>query len=145
MLRDLLGEKSFQKGIRAYYDKYYNSNTTTDEFRIEMEKASGKDLKVFFKQWLYQPINPAINAVWKYDAAVKKITIQLTQSQSGDFLFNTPVEVGYYKTGSTTPTILKMNLSRKQELFSFSVPSAPERVELDPRNILLNNGNLTTE
>jgi len=55
------------------------------------------------------------------------------------------VEVGYYKTGSTTPTILKMNLSRKQELFSFSVPSAPERVELDPRNILLNNGNLTTE
>ncbi|NDE10170.1 MAG: M1 family peptidase [Chitinophagia bacterium] len=145
MLRDLLGEKSFQRGIRTYYGKYFNSNTSTDEFRIEMEKASGKDLKVFFKQWLYQPINPAINAVWKYDAAVKKITIQLTQSQSGDFLFNTPVEVGYYKTGSTTPTILKMNLSRKQELFSFSVPSAPERVELDPRNILLNNGNLTTE
>ena len=145
MLRDLVGEKSFQRGIRTYYGKYFNSNTSTDEFRIEMEKASGKDLKVFFKQWLYQPINPAINAVWKYDAAAKKITIQLTQSQSGDFLFNTPVEIGYYKVGATSPTILKMNLSRKQELFSFSVPSAPERVELDPRNILLNNGNLTTE
>jgi len=145
MLRDLLGEKSFQKGIRAYYAKYFNSNTTTDEFRLEMEKASGKDLKLFFKQWLYQPINPTIDAVWKYDAAAKKLNLQLTQSQSGDFLFNVPVEVGYYKTGSTTPTILKMNLSRKQELFSFSVPSAPERVELDPRNILLNNGNLTTE
>jgi aminopeptidase N len=145
MLRDLLGEKSFQKGIRAYYDKYYNSNTTTDEFRIEMEKASGKDLKIFFKQWLYQPINPSINAIWKYDSAAKKITIQLTQSQSGDFLFNTPVEIGYYKIGASSPTILKMNLSRKQEVFSFPLPSAPDKVELDPRNVLLNNGNLTKE
>jgi len=145
MLRDLLGEKSFQKGIRAYYAKYFNSNTTTDEFRLEMEKASGKDLKLFFKQWLYQPINPSINAIWKYDLAAKKLNLQLTQSQSGDFLFNVPVEVGYYKTGSTTPTILKMNLSRKQEAFSFPVPSFPEKVELDPRNILLNNGNLTKE
>jgi len=145
MLRDLLGERSFQKGIRAYYAKYFNSNTTTDEFRNEMEKASGKDLKLFFKQWLYQPINPTINAIWKYDAAAKKLNLQLTQSQSGDFLFNVPVEVGYYKIGSTTPTILKMNLSRKQEVFSFPVPSAPEKVELDPRNILLNNGNLTKE
>jgi aminopeptidase N len=145
MLRDLLGEKSFQKGIRAYYEKYYNSNTTTDEFRIEMEKASGKDLELFFKQWLYQPINPIVNAVWKYDAAAKKITIQLTQSQSGDFLFNVPVEVGYYKVGATSPTILKMNLSRKQEVFSFPLPSAPDKVELDPRNILLNNGNLTKD
>jgi len=145
MLRDLLGEKSFQKGIRTYYTKYFNSNTTTDEFRIEMEKASGKDLKLFFKQWLYQPINPTINAVWKYDAAAKKLNLQLTQSQSVDFLFNVPVEVGYYKTGSTTPTILKMNLSRQQEVFSFPVPSAPEKLELDPRNVLLNNGNLTME
>jgi len=145
MLRDLLGEKSFQKGIRTYYAKYFNSNTTTDEFRLEMEKASGKDLKLFFKQWLYQPINPTINAVWKYDAAAKKLNLQLTQSQSVDFLFNVPVEVAYYKTGSTKPTILKMNLSRQQEVFSFPVPSAPEKVELDPRNVLLNNGNLTME
>jgi len=145
MLRDLLGEKSFQKGIRAYYAKYFNSNTTTDEFRLEMEKASGKDLKLFFKQWLYQPINPTINAVWKYDAAAKKLNLQLIQSQSGDFLFNVPVEVGYYKTGSTTPTILKMNLSRQQEVFSFSVPSAPDKVEFDPRNVLLSNGDLTKE
>ncbi len=145
MLRDLLGEKSFQKGIRAYYAKYFNSNTTTDEFRHEMEKASGKDLKLFFKQWLYQPINPTINAVWKYDPAAKKIVIQLTQSQSGDYLFNTPVEIGYYKLGATSPTILKMNLSRNQEVFSFSLPSIPEKVALDPRNILLNNGSLTKE
>ena len=142
MLRDLIGESNFKKGIQNYYAKYFNANTTTDEFRIEMEKVSGKDLKLFFKQYLYQPINPTINATWKYDAGSKKLSVQLTQAQKGDFLFNTPVEIGYYNTGSNTPTILKMNLSSKQQSFSFSVASAPEKVELDPRNVLLNDGNI---
>ena len=142
MLRDLIGESNFKKGIQNYYAKYFNANTTTDEFRMEMEKVSGKDLKLFFKQYLYQPINPTINATWKYDAGSKKLSVQLTQAQKGDFLFNTPVEIGYYKTGSNTPTILKMNLSSKQQSFSFYLASAPEKVELDPRNVLLNDGNI---
>jgi aminopeptidase N len=142
MLRDLIGESNFKKGIQNYYAKYFNANTTTDEFRMEMEKVSGKDLKLFFKQYLYQPINPTINATWKYDAGSKKLSVQLTQAQKGDFLFNTPVEIGYYNTGSNTPTILKMNLSSKQQSFSFYLASAPEKVELDPRNVLLNDGNI---
>jgi aminopeptidase N len=142
MLRDLIGESNFKKGIQNYYAKYFNANTTTDEFRIEMEKVSGKDLKLFFKQYLYQPINPTINASWNYDAGSKKLSVQLTQAQKGDFLFNTPVEIGYYNTGSNTPTILKMNLSSKQQSFSFYLASAPEKVELDPRNVLLNDGNI---
>lgn len=145
MLRDLMGEANFKKGIQNYYAKYFNANTTTDEFRMEMEKASGKDLKLFFKQWLYQPINPTINASWKYDAGTKKIIVQLNQAQLGNFLFTTPVEIGYYKMGATTPTILKMKLSSKTQFYSFSMASAPDKVELDPRNVLLNNGSLSRE
>ena len=142
MLRDLIGESNFKKGIQNYYAKYFNANTSTDEFRMEMEKVSGKDLKLFFKQWLYQPINPTINATWNYDAGSKKLSVQLTQAQKGDFLFNTPVEIGYYKPGSNLPSIVKMNLSSKQQSFSFSLASAPDKVELDPRNVLLSDGSI---
>ncbi len=142
MLRDLIGENNFKKGIQNYYAKYFNANTSTDEFRMEMEKVSGKDLKLFFKQWLYQPINPTINATWNYDAGSKKLSVQLTQAQKGDFLFNTPVEIGYYKPGSNLPSIVKMNLSSKQQSFSFSLASAPDKVELDPRNVLLSDGSI---
>ena len=142
MLRDLIGESNFKKGIQNYYAKYFNANTSTDEFRMEMEKVSGKDLKIFFKQWLYQPINPTINATWNYDAGSKKLSVKLTQAQKGDVLFNTPVEIGYYKPGSNLPSIVKMNLSSKQQSFSFSLASAPEKVELDPRNVLLNDGSI---
>ncbi|MCP9747000.1 M1 family metallopeptidase [Lacihabitans sp. CS3-21] len=135
MLRDLVGENDFKKGIRAYYSKYFNLNASTDDFRMEMEKASGKDLKLFFKQWLYQPINPAINGLWNYDAKSKKITIQLTQN--GDFLFNLPVEIAYYKKGDAVPKILKMNLSKKQQTQTFRIGEEPDKLEIDPRNVLL--------
>jgi aminopeptidase N len=143
MLRNLIGEKNFKKGIQNYYAKYFNANTNTDEFRTEMEKASGKDLKLFFKQWLYQPINPTINASWTYNASTKKLNVHLIQAQH--FLYNVPVEIGYYKKGSTTPTILTMNLKDKDQVFSFPLAADPDKLELDPRNVLLNNGNLSKE
>ena len=108
-----------------------------------MEKASGKDLKLFFKQWLYQPINPTINASWTYNPSTKKLNVHINQAQQ--FLYNVPVEIGYYKKGSTTPTILTMNLKDKDQVFSFPSASSPEKLELDPRNVLLNNGNMSKE
>ena len=143
MLRNFIGEKNFKKGIQNYYAKYFNANTSTDEFRVEMEKAAGKDLKLFFKQWLYQPINPTINAIWKYDAITKKLNVQLHQAQQ--FLYNVPVEIGYYKKGATTPTILTINLKEKNQVFSFPLASSPEKLELDPRNVLLNDGKMSKE
>ena len=143
MLRDLIGEKNFKKGIQNYYAKYFNGNTTTDEFRAEMEKVSGKDLKLFFKQWLYQPINPTINANWTYNASTKKLQIRLNQAQQ--FIYNVPVEIGYYKKGANTPSILSMNLKDKDQVFSFSLAADPEKLELDPRNILLNDGKMSKE
>ena len=143
MLRNLMGEKNFKKGIQNYYAKYFNANTTTSEFRAEMEKVSGKDLKLFFKQWLYQPINPTINASWKYDANTKKLNVQLEQAQK--YLYNVPVEIGFYKKGASTPTILTMNLKEKDQLFSFPLATAPEKLELDPRALLLNDGKMRKE
>jgi len=143
MLRNFIGEKNFKKGIQNYYAKYFNANTSTDEFRVEMEKAAGKDLKLFFKQWLYQPINPTINASWTYNTSAKKLNVHLSQAQQ--FLYNVPVEIGYYKKGSSTPTILTMNLKDKDQVFSFPLAADPEKLELDPRNVLLNNGNLSKE
>ena len=143
MLRNLMGEKNFKKGIQNYYAKYFNANTNTDEFRAEMEKVSGKDLKLFFKQWLYQPINPTINASWTYNASTKKLQIRLNQAQQ--FLYNVPVEIGYYKKGANTPTILTMNLKDKDQAFSFPLATAPEKLELDPRALLLNDGKMSKE
>lgn len=143
MLRNLVGEENFQKGIRSYYAKFYNANATTDDFRIAMEAASGKDLNSFFKQWLYQPIHPVINANWQYDAAQKTMTIALAQTQPGEIVFDVPVEIGCYQQGSGTPTIYTIHLTQKNQVQTFSVDGEPALVVFDPGNKLLCNSSLS--
>ena len=145
MLRDKIGEQNFKNGIQSYYKKFYNANATTDDFRIEMEKASGIDLKIFFKQWLYQPVNPSINALWSYDANNHKINISLTQTQLTDFNFDIPIEIGYNTNDSKTPLLLKMNLNKKQLSQSFNVKGIPENIIVDPRNVLLSSNTITNK
>lgn len=66
-----------------------------------MEDASGKDLKLFFRQWLNQPRNPVIHATGAYNSSPKSVTIQVEQTANGNVLFAVTVEIGYYRDGST--------------------------------------------
>lgn len=143
MLRNLVGDASFQKGIQVYYAKYFNANTTTDQFREEMEKASGKDLKQFFKQWLYQPINPTINANWDFDSKQKKLVIDLSQTQVGDIIFDLPIEIACYTKGSDIPQFLKVQLNKREQKFTFPYSGVPEKIVVDPNNRLLSSINYT--
>lgn len=137
MLRVLIGDAAFQKGIQSYYKKYYNANTTTDLFRIEMEKASGKKLEQFFKQWLFQPANPVIQTEWKYNAIHKKLSIALNQTQQGDMVFDLPLEIAYYTNKNAKPHLVKVRLNRKQQTFEFNVKQPVDKLILDPNSTLL--------
>lgn len=141
MLRNLLGDASFQKGIKTYYAKYFNANATTDQFREEMEKACGKNLKQFFKQWLYQPINPIINANWSFDPKQNQLTIKLEQAQTGDMIYDLPVEINYYMKGNPTPKTIKVQLNKKEQSFRFPLNAEPEKMVVDPNNLLLSTVN----
>lgn len=143
MLRNLVGDANFQKGIQLYYAKYFNANASTNQLREEMERASGKDLKQFFKQWLYQPINPSINANWSFDSKQKKLVVQLEQTQTGDMLFDLPVEINYYIKDNPTPKTIKVQLNKKQQSFIFPSNLAPEKIVVDPNNKLLSVINIS--
>lgn len=54
ILKEIVGEQDFNQGIKNYLEKYSYNNVTTDDFLSEMEKASGKDLRVFKEDWLQQ-------------------------------------------------------------------------------------------
>ena len=143
MLRDIMGEQNFKKGIQSYYQKFYNNNTTTDDFRIEMEKASGKHLKNFFNQWLYQPVNPSIDLKWSFDPVNKKVNINLMQTQLTDFDFDLPIEIALYIKENKQPVIIKMNLNKKQLNQTFKIKGIIEKVEIDPRNVLLSTNTVS--
>jgi aminopeptidase N len=109
MLREHLGADVFMQGVKNYYKKYAGYNASTDDFRRVMEEASGKDLKLFFKQWLYTPGHPVLKVSQSYDAAAKKMTVAITQQQATLFSFPLDVEVGGVKK--------TLQVSKKEEKF----------------------------
>jgi aminopeptidase N len=87
MLRQELGEEVFWKGIRLYYETFRNRNAMTDDFRKVMEKASGKDLNLFFNQWLYVAGQPELKITRSGSGKDGTTTVVIEQVQQHVFRF----------------------------------------------------------
>ena len=53
LLREMLGDQRFWKGIRDYTRRYWGQSVTTPDFQHAMEASTGKDLSDFFATWVY--------------------------------------------------------------------------------------------
>jgi aminopeptidase N len=126
MLRGMMGDDVFWIGIRSYYKKYQNSNATTADFRREMERASGLDLKTFFDQWLYKPGSMKVTGTWSYDKKRKETTLKLT-----GVTFSMPIQV------SIDGSITTINISEKTNTFTFPANSSPQSIIVDPQSWVL--------
>ncbi len=132
MLRNELGDETFRTGIRKYYSTYAGSVAGTEELRKVFEEASGKDLLLFFKQWLYTPGIPRLKVKWKYDEAKKNLAITVDQEQAN--LFSFPLEIGI--PGSDSRPI-RLSVSKKSETFSIPFDGKPRNLVVDPNTGLL--------
>ena len=81
MLRGLLGDENWWKGIRNYAARNKYQVVETDDFRKAMEEASGKDLKWFFDQWLSKAGHPELKVRWHYEDADKTVRVKVEQTQ----------------------------------------------------------------
>ena len=136
MLRGIVGDEAFWTGIRSYYRAHQDGHATTADFRGEMERASGKDLRVFFDQWLTRGGLVRLDGDWSYNADSKSIAIRLTQRDRAR-LFAMPLQVGVYTAGSTSPTVTTVQVSEASHQFQIAVGQRPDRVVLDPNHVLL--------
>ncbi len=142
MLRRVVGEKTFFKGIRSYFNKYKHKNADSNDFENEMEKISGKQLDWFFNQWLYQPGIPEYRYKWIYESKDSVVKIKIDQVQNNGYLYKMPVEIGIYKYEESFPDIKKLKINNKTNTFSFKLDrkkysNKPYKIILDPFNWIL--------
>jgi aminopeptidase N len=130
MLRGLIGTDKFWAGIRDYYRRYQDGNASTEDFRRVMEEDSGVDLRWFFVQWLNRAGSPVVEGRWRYDAAGKRIAIELAQKQPGE-AYRLPLEVGI------SDRIEKIEMTRKEQTFEIASDNEPASVVLDPNTWIL--------
>ncbi len=140
MLRHKVGDEDFWKGIRQYYATYQKSNAMTVDFKRTMETATGKDLTLFFDQWLYEGGHPKITGTWRYNAKTSQVMLEISQVQPGIY-FRFPLDLKMVgKDGKTH--IQTIQIDSKTSKTSLIVPFPPQELIIDPDTWLLFEGSL---
>ena len=135
MLRYAYGDDVFRKAIAAFYAENKFKMTSFDDVRNAFEKASGKDLKEFFNQWLNRTGAPGIaltNVNVKTENGLNVLSFTLSQTQKED-VFNVMIPVVIFLEGVDTVITKNINLSKREESFSFSFNQRPARIDVDPQ------------
>lgn len=137
MLRSTLGDETFFRGIRAYYNAHKNATASTEDLRAALEKASSRNLKEFFVRWIYGAGHPRYELSWKWKQTRSKegiLTINLNQTQKEEaFLMSVPVEI------SSSKGVFRRSIKPSGKLTILRLPlsSRPTALRIDPGNTIL--------
>ena len=89
MLRRLLGDETFFRGLRLFYEDRRFQKAGTDDLERAMETASGRVLDRFFDRWIYNAEVPRISV--HSTIAEGRVTVEF--EQMGPAIFDVPVTV----------------------------------------------------
>lgn len=139
MLRGLLGDDAFFRGIRAYYAAHAYGLAETADLRRALESASGRALDWFFDQWVYRPGFPELESEWTPAPDGSKITLTVKQIQRAEWpVFRLPMEVEIRGPGG--PARRRIDVTERSQSFTLSVDGPPSEVVIDPDGWVLKGG-----
>jgi aminopeptidase N len=141
MLRGLLGDDAFFKGIRHYYRMYSGGNARSEDFQKAMESATGVSLSTFFRQWLYQPGWPQYGVSWHWDENKHQVTCIVRQLQSTG-IFDMPLDIAFKM--ETRQEVRRFRVADAEQEFRFPLPRKPSSIEIDPSGWILKSASITS-
>lgn len=132
MLRKKVGDETFWKAMRTYYQRYTLSNAYTADLKEVVEQISGVDLDPFFNQWVMQAGQPELDVEWSYKD--RTLDVNFRQLQQEDFAFELEVDIVYQDGSKERRTI---TIDQKLQQWKPKVNSEPAQLILDPDSWLL--------
>ncbi|MDP6339543.1 MAG: M1 family metallopeptidase [Candidatus Marinimicrobia bacterium] len=136
MLRGILGDELFFKGIKAYYSQFTHQAVLTDDFQRSMEAVSGRSLDWFFDQWTLQPGFPQLSYEenWQAKSGTKGIlTVTIWQTQKKEWpIFKIPTEVCW------SDDCRSVSIDKRKHVFQFEFDEKPNKMGMiDPNGWVL--------
>jgi aminopeptidase N len=132
MLRGVLGDETFFRGIRSYYAGHAGGNATTGDLETAMEAASGRALDWFFHQWLEEPGFPELSVTRSWDAAAHEVLVTVRQTQDPSWpTFRIPLEIEV-RPDSGAPVRHPVEITEREQTFRLPSPGPARQVVLDP-------------
>jgi aminopeptidase N len=141
MLRGLLGDDVFFKGIHDYYRLHAGGNARSEDFQKAMESASGVSLSTFFRQWLHQPGWPRYGVSWHWDESEHQATCVVRQLQNTG-LFDMPLDIAFKL--ETRREVRRFRIADAEHEFKIPLPRKPSSIEIDPDGWILKSTSITS-
>jgi hypothetical protein len=115
MLRRLIGDEAFFRGLRSFYGTWRYKKAGTDDLRASMEASSGQSLERFFERWIFNADLPSLRFTSRVDAA----GVHVAFDQLGDEIFDVPVTVTItYADGSTADVVVAVRDKRTERMIA---------------------------
>jgi tetratricopeptide (TPR) repeat protein len=134
MLRGVVGDANFKKGLHAFIDKYSYKSASSEDFRKVMEQASNQDLRYFFLQWLESSGSPEFKLEYTVMRTQKGFRVVGKIAQDLD-TFRMPVDLRIETEGN--PEDKQVEVTGTSSEFSVDTFGKPRKLTLDPQNRIL--------
>lgn len=136
MLRWVMGDQGFFRGIRRYYSRHAGANAETDDLQRALEEVHGESLEWFFDQWLHRPGYPVYQADWSWNEGRNQVTVTMRQRQSSDWpTFRMPVEFEFVMDHGVHREVHLVD--GREWTRTMTLPGPPEELRVDPDGWLL--------
>lgn len=127
MLRDLLGEDVFFKGLRTFIETYKFKLVRTAHFVKVMETLSGRDLKAFFDGWFESYLLPEVRVASETQTRDGESVLRFRVTQTrGVFVF--PLWVSWEEKGREVRKMLEIKAASQD--FEFRT-WRPRRIKIN--------------
>jgi aminopeptidase N len=134
MLRQDVGDDAFVKAIQRFYRGNKFRKAGFRDIRTAFEEVSGKDLSLFFDQWVNHKGAPVLEIahtrVSKKDDGYH-LTVSLSQTQK-DPVYQLLIPVAVYLEGEKQAAMETLVLDRKEQAFDLIYKKRPLGVDIDP-------------
>ncbi len=129
MLRDILGDEVFFKGLREFHSRHKYGAASTKDFIKTIEEISGKDLTVFFKNWFDSYALPEVKVTQSIYKKNGGYFLKLNFTQQKE-LFVFPLWIEWIESGKKVKK--RLIIDEKKEEFDFELQDKPERIRINP-------------
>jgi aminopeptidase N len=127
MLRDEIGSDAFVKGLRLFWQRHRFQQAGWADLRHDFGEASGRDLTVFFRQWVQQAGAPRLKLS---EARWTKGSLKLTVEQEGaTYQLRVPLRLLVYPDQAETRWV---EVNAPVTHLDLPAPDLVQAVELDP-------------
>jgi aminopeptidase N len=129
MLREILGDEVFFRGIRRYYNLYSGGTALTGDFQRVMESESRRSLQGFFTQWLYRPGWPDYRITWHWNEKTSQVELTVRQTQETG-LFDMPLDFVFHCGDRAERQTFAVSM--KNQTIVIPLSCRPTALDVDP-------------